>query len=133
MLYYLKRYPFSLAIILIVTYLSLFKPPTLPHLPLFPGADKVVHFCMYCGVSGMLWIEFLRNHRKYEVCLWHAWVGAVLCPILMSGIIELLQEYCTTYRSGDWYDLLANGCGVLVATGLAWFVLRPRILSSKKD
>ena len=39
-------------------------------IPLFPGVDKVVHFCMYGGMSGMLWLEFLRNHRKYEtVCL----------------------------------------------------------------
>ena len=50
-------------------------------IPLFPGVDKVVHFCMYGGMSGMLWLEFLRNHRKYETVLWHAWIGAVLCPI----------------------------------------------------
>ena len=62
-------------------------------IPLFPGVDKVVHFCMYGGMSGMLWLEFLRNHRKYETVLWHAWIGAVLCPIVMSGIIEILQEY----------------------------------------
>ena len=38
-------------------------------IPLFPGVDKVVHFCMYGGMSGMLWLEFLRNHRKYETVL----------------------------------------------------------------
>ena len=94
-------------------------------IPLFPGVDKVVHFCMYGGMSGMLWLEFLRNHRKYETVLGHAWIGAVLCPIVMSGIIEILQEYCTTYRGGDWFDFLANTCGVIAATAFAWFVLRP--------
>lgn len=77
-------------------------------IPLFPGVDKVVHFCMYGGMSGMLWLEFLRNHRKYETVLWHAWIGAVLCPIVMSGIIEILQEYCTTYRGGDWFWFLGE-------------------------
>ena len=90
-------------------------------IPLFPGVDKVVHFCMYGGMSGMLWLEFLRNHRKYETVLWHAWIGAVLCPIVMSGIIEILQEYCTTYRGGDWFDFLANTCGVIAATAFAWW------------
>ncbi|MDR4036860.1 MAG: VanZ family protein, partial [Parabacteroides sp.] len=43
----MKKYPFSLAIILIVIYLSFFKPPRMDDIPLFPGVDKVVHFCMY--------------------------------------------------------------------------------------
>ena len=72
--------------------------------------------------------RLLRNHRKYETVLWHAWIGAVLCPIVMSGIIEILQEYCTTYRGGDWFDFLANTCGVIAATAFAWFVLRPWIV-----
>ena len=97
MLYYLKKYPISLTIILVVIYLSFFKPPSV-EIGKIPGIDKVVHICMYAGLSGMLWIEFLRNHRKYDEVLWHAWIGAVLCPILMSGAIELLQEYCTSYR-----------------------------------
>ena len=108
MMYYIKKYPFSLAIILVVIYLSFFKPPKMDDIPLFPGVDKVVHFCMYGGMSGMLWLEFLRNHRKYETVLWHAWIGAVLCPIVMSGIIEILQEYCTTYRGGDWFNAIMS-------------------------
>ena len=45
-----------------------------------------------------------------------------LCPILMSGLIELLQAYCTGgRRSGDWIDLAANATGVTLAAlfGLA--------------
>ena len=97
MLYYLKKYPISLTIIAVVIYLSFFKPPSL-EVGKIVGIDKVAHLCMYAGLSGMLWIEFLRNHCKYDDVLWHAWIGAVLCPVLMSGAIELLQEYCTTYR-----------------------------------
>ena len=115
MLYYLKKYPISLTIIAVVIYLSFFKPPSL-EVGKIVGIDKVAHICMYAGLSGMLWIEFLRNHRKYDDVLWHAWIGAVLCPVLMSGAIELLQEYCTTYRGGDWFDFLANICGVTLAT-----------------
>lgn len=124
--YYLKKYPFSLLIILLVIYLSFFKPPSVP-VTRFPGWDKVVHICMYAGMSGMLWLEFFRNHRHNKVS-WHAWIGAVVCPILFSGLIEILQEYCTTYRGGDWLDFAANSFGVCLATLFAWFVLRPCIM-----
>ena len=82
---------------------------------------------MYGGMSGMLWLEFFRNHPQRMV-VWHAWIGAVLCPILFSGAVELLQEYATDYRGGDWLDFLANTTGVLLATGIAWLVLRPWML-----
>lgn len=131
MLYYLKKYPISLTVIAIVIYLSFFKPPTM-EITKIPNMDKLVHLCMYGGVSGMLWIEFLRNHRKYDEVMWHAWIGAVLCPILMGGAIELLQEYCTTYRGGDWFDFLANSTGVVLATLFAYLVLRPWMLRNKK-
>ncbi len=131
MLYYLKKYPISLTVIAIVIYLSFFKPPTM-EITKIPNMDKLVHLCMYGGVSGMLWIEFLRYHRKYDEVMWHAWIGAVLCPILMGGAIELLQEYCTTYRGGDWFDFLANSTGVVLATLFAYFVLRPWMLRNKK-
>ena len=115
MLYYLKKYPISLTIIAVVIYLSFFKPPSL-EVGKIVGIDKVAH---------------LRNHCKYDDVLWHAWIGAVLCPVLMSGAIELLQEYCTTYRGGDWFDFLANICGVTLATLFSYFVLRPWIMKRK--
>ena len=59
---------------------------------------------MYFGMSGMLWLEFLRAHRRDRTPMWHAWVGAFVCPVLFSGAVELLQAFCTTYRGGDWLD-----------------------------
>ena len=132
MWYYLKKYPISLTIIAIVIYLSFFKPPSLD-VGKIPNLDKLVHICMYGGVSGMLWIEFLLNHSRYEDVLWHAWIGAVLCPIAMSGIIEILQEYCTTYRGGDWLDFLANTIGVTLATLVSYFIIRPWMIKKQTN
>ena len=92
MLYFLKKYPVSLLVILAVIYLSFFRPPS-TELSTIPNIDKVVHVCMYFGMSGMLWLEFLRAHRRDRAPLWHAWVGALLCPVLFSGMVELLQAY----------------------------------------
>lgn len=57
MLSYIKKYPISLFIILTVIYLSFFKPPK-TDLDEIPNLDKLVHVCMYFGMSGMLWLEF---------------------------------------------------------------------------
>ena len=121
MLYFLKKYPVSLLVILAVIYLSFFRPPS-TELSTIPNIDKVVHVCMYFGMSGMLWLEFLRAHRRDRAPLWHAWVGALLCPVLFSGMVELLQAYCTTYRGGDWLDFAANMAGALLASGVAQVV-----------
>ena len=72
--------------------------------------DKWIHFIMYGGTCSVLWIEYIRQHQKpdYRKLFIWAWVA----PIVMSGIIEVLQEYCTETRNGDWLDLTANAIGV---------------------
>ena len=87
MLSYIKKYPISLFIILTVIYLSFFKPPK-TDLSEIPNLDKLVHICMYFGMSGMLWLEFLRAHRRDEAPLWHAWVGAKRATLKKYGWSE---------------------------------------------
>jgi len=99
MLYYIKKYPVSLLVILVVIYLSFFRPPSIGEVEI-PHLDKLVHFCMYFGVSAMLWFEFLRAH-KWPLPALRAWIGACLCPILFSGVVEILQEYATDYRGAN--------------------------------
>ncbi|MDL2256348.1 VanZ family protein [Parabacteroides sp. OttesenSCG-928-G06] len=131
MLYYIRKYPFSLTVALVVIYLSFFKPPSLSF-PLFAGFDKLVHFCMYGGLSGILWLEFLWNHRREKIYFKRGFIGATLCPILFSGVIELCQEYLTHYRGGEWLDFLANSSGVLTATAIAWYGLRRLIMKNEE-
>lgn len=125
MLYYIKKYPMSLTIILAVTYLSFFHPPTID-LNEISNLDKVVHVCMYFGMSGMLWLEFFRAQKRDNAPLWHAWVGAFACPVLFSGIVELLQEYCTMHRGGDWMDFAANTTGAVLASLIGYFGFKPK-------
>ena len=127
---YIRKYPISILVILAVVYLSFFKPPH-TDLERVNNIDKVAHICMYFGMSGMLWFEFLRSQRKYHAPMWHAWVGAFLCPILFSGLVEILQEYCTDYRGGDWMDFLANTIGVVLAALVACFIIRPLMLKKE--
>ena len=52
----------------------------------------------------------LRAHQK-EIL--HCGMGEerLSVRVLFSGMVELLQEYCTTYRGGDWLDFAANTTG----------------------
>lgn len=120
--HYFKNYPFSILLILAVSYLSFFKPPStlLDKVTYF---DKVVHVGMYITISGLLWFEFFRSHKDAKP-LWHGWVGAVLLPVLYGGAVELLQEYMTSYRGGDLWDFLANTVGVALGTLLAFTLLK---------
>ena len=125
MLEHIRRYPLSLVIIIIVIYLSFFKPPH-TELDTISNLDKYVHFFMYFGLSGMIWMEYLRSHKN-KFSLRRTLVGAVILPILFSGGIELGQEYLTTYRGGDWMDFASNTSGVIVASLIAYFFVKPRM------
>lgn len=81
---------------------------------------------MYGGSCGVMWFEYLRRHKtvtekiKLFLLIW-------LAPATFSGIIELMQEYCTGgRRSGDWYDLIANIIGVSLAALAGALVARRR-------
>lgn len=133
MIQYIKNYPISLLIVIIIGYLSFFSPPK-TDLNEIPYLDKVVHICMYGGLSTLLWIEYLLRHRTPDMR--HLVVGAIISPIVMSGGIEILQTICTSTRSGDWLDFIANCTGVIIASLLGHYLWRPFIQkhfpSSKK-
>ena len=126
MLSYIKKYPISLFIILTVIYLSFFKPPK-TDLNEIPNLDKLVTsvctlVCQVCYGWNFCGRIVVMTHR------YGTHVGAFLCPILFSGCVELLQEYCTTYRGGDWLDFAANSVGAILASLVAYYVVRPRMM-----
>ncbi len=120
-----RRYPLTVALLAVIWYLSFFTPP---HTPLdnVKLMDKWVHITMYGGTCTVMWMEYLRKHRKIEdkaKLALLAWAA----PIAMSGLIELLQEYCTGgRRSGDWLDLAANAIGVTLAAVIGLLAARRR-------
>lgn len=104
-------------LILLVLYLSFFTPPK-TGLDEVTNIDKLAHICMYGGLCSVVWIEYWRCHGNFRAKGIRRWMGAAVLPLLFSGGIELVQEYCTTDRSGDWEDMIANSFGVALAAGL---------------
>lgn len=130
MIRFFKKYPLSLVCLALVWYLSIwFLPPDYIELPSINFLDKWTHFVMYGGTCSVIWFEYLRSHQslnKQKLFLW-AWFA----PTLMGGVIELVQAYCTTNRSGEWLDLAADAIGCTLAVGVG--LLLRRIIKCKKE
>ena len=123
-MYYIRTYPLSIITIIVIWYLSFFTPPQ-TELNNVPFIDKIVHICMYGGLTMVIWFEYLRLHK---FIVWKKLItGGIILPIFMSGCIELLQAACTDNRSGDWLDFLANSLGVGLALLVSYYILRPII------
>lgn len=126
LLRFIKRYPLSCLCIAVVWVLSLAPLQHLPHLHV-RFIDKWTHFVMYGGTCGVIWVEYLLRHKKPSLkkLVLLAWLG----PALMSGLLELLQEYCTGgRRGGEWLDFAANTTGATLSLcgGMLWVWFRAR-------
>lgn len=132
--YYLKRYPLSTICIILIWTLSLL--PFFPETPLDDVAfiDKWTHLVMYGGTCVVIWCEYLR-HCKKEARRpnLRALAMAMLCMILLGGLMELLQVYATTTRSGEWLDFFADSLGVLLGSGIGWlwYLIQPSFRYSR--
>ena len=129
-----KSYPFTLFLVAIVWILSLMPIPETP-LNDVSMIDKWTHLVMYGGTFGVMWIEWWRRNRHSSKHLLSSLLSCRslllgwLLPVLMGGLLELLQAYCTNgRRSGDWLDFLANAIGVSLALlfGLVFVYIRRR-------
>lgn len=120
----------SVRILIVVIYvgciaaLSLLPPGDLPQVPLFNGADKVIHFMMYFLFS-VLFCWALKAELNYSSLFFIISV-AVGWGILM----EYLQLNMHIGRSFSWYDILANSLGVL--SGITIYKLALLLKSADK-
>lgn len=111
---FVRKYPFSTLCIVLIWVLSLV--PFFPETPFDDVAfiDKWTHLVMYGGTCSVIWWEYLRSHSRID---WQKLsLLAIVGMVAMGGLMELLQAYCTTARSGEWLDFWADSTGVLIGT-----------------
>ena len=92
---------------IIIFILSIFKLSTASIIEdkLIPHSDKLVHLFLYTLFSFLLLIENKKSKRNIFLLLF-----AIIYGILM----ELLQHFFTSYRSFEFYDILANSFGAIL-------------------
>lgn len=108
----------TVVVLAAILYLTLYPNP-LPEndIPLFPGADKLVHALMMFGLSGCVAYDYMRS--RYGNGKMTPPKGMLLCllalTILFGGVIELLQSWMDLGRSEDILDFVADAAGAIVA------------------
>ena len=119
---YIHKYPLSVVCIVLVWGLSL--TPFFPETPLskVKFIDKWTHLVMYGGTCLVIWWEYRRKHGQpnYPRLITWGWLALVL----MGGVLELLQEYTTTTRSGDWLDFAANTLGATLGSVIGFLMIK---------
>ena len=102
---------------------------------------------MYFGLTGLLFVEYFNFTQNFT---WKQSVDFLIndkifgdlrptsipnfpyfmlgaSALLYGGLIEIIQEYFTPNRSGDWFDFLADLFGILVALSLFFTVKHFRL------
>lgn len=128
----IKQYFWSFLAVTVAILLCVLPFPVFPKMNKVPLMDKWVHFVMFGGVACAVWLDKARLEKRTSqarvasgTALLACFFPAVVLPVLLGGVLELVQAYVTTYRSGDWFDFLADSIGVLLAIPLGLYVIRP--------
>ena len=104
-----------------VLYLTLApRPFGSVRIPLFEGADKVVHFMMFFAMAFAYHFDFRRGKKPVDEARLMGWIFVSLSAF--GGLIELAKWKMRMGRSGDWYDLLADIAGAVYGIILAWLI-----------
>ncbi len=106
-----QRTACSLLYLTALTVASLLPSTAMPEdIPLFPGADKIIHILMYAGLAGLLrWTLADRLRAPLKL------LGLILVASAYGLLLEILQHTLTT-RSFEWADAIANTLGAIAGT-----------------
>lgn len=83
------------------------------------GLDKLVHFGLF-AVLTLLVISENNTLRVLGNVSQKTRLVGIAVSIVYGGLVELLQLKVFTYRGADWFDLIADVMGTLIA---AWLYL----------
>jgi VanZ family protein len=111
-----KKNILSLSTALVIMYLSFAGADTFSDVDILdlPYLDKIVHMCMYFG----LMIVMLYENRP-EIKNYRSHFFLALFPLTYGTLIEILQPQLTSTRMGDFFDVVFNILGIILAL-TAW-------------
>jgi VanZ family protein len=114
-----KRIFIAVLITASIAVLSLIKLGKLP--VSINNIDKIQHMIAYFFLT-LSWLVALGTNKKSLYII-------VLSCVFYGVLMEVLQVKITTYRAGEYYDILANILGVLLAfTLFRYFFYKKHII-----
>ena len=124
-----KQFFLSLALFWtgVITFFCLIKSSDIPQVNI-ENLDKVIH-TFFHFVFTSLWYLFFKKHIKSSFNIKPLGFSIVL-SIVFGIVIEILQEFCTTTRTADVNDVLANLTGAILAIAFVTLVNKFKILEN---
>lgn len=93
------------------------KPPKMNVI----GFDKIVHAGLFFLLAYVLFLDFKVFFKSQRTLV----LIVIGIPLVYGGILELIQLFFVTGRSGEWGDLLADVTGAFIC----WLWVRKRLNS----
>lgn len=115
----IRNYKYSILVALAIIILSTIPVPEVKPLEEVPLIDKWVHFLMYAALSASMWLD--RKLLRLPISA-SCFILMLLLPSLLGGLLELVQAYLTTCRSGEWLDAVADAIGAVIGTVVCYFI-----------
>ena len=106
----------------LIVLLSLLPSNDFPDIPMFKGADKIIHICMYIGLTCLAcWSSHSENN--------HRWYYLIAIFSICWGItMEIFQFTLHMGRSFEVYDIIGNSIGTLIG-----IIIYIRIVQKRKE
>ena len=105
----------SLLYLGIIAGLSLMPSDDVPDMRLFAGFDKLVHACMYFGLTVLACWTFHAEEKRIRI------IYIVLFSVTWGLLMEFSQLEMMMGRAFEWMDELSNTIGaILGASVYAW-------------
>ena len=114
----------SILYLSVVAGLSLMPSDDVPQIEMFPGFDKVVHGCMYFGLTILACWTLHAEIKRIKI------VYVVLFSISWGLLMEISQLEMMLGRAFEWKDELSNSIGALM--GATFYLLITRIYNDHK-
>ena len=105
----------SFLILSLVSYLHFMQPPSSDVIS-FTQVDKLAHFLMFFFT--MMWFMYVSKK----------WLVSAVSLLLLALVLEWIQMNYIINRSFDWFDLIADGIGIVLC-----FLLLPVLIDKYFD
>jgi len=110
----LKNYWKSILFTFLIFYLSFAKPASFKDINVMQITDKTAHYLVYVAYGMVIIFDFLRKNRS-GYSTFSFILFCIVFPILMGGMIEIVQETFFKPRAAEWIDWLADIFGIFTA------------------
>lgn len=77
-------------------------------------SDKWIHFVFYFILAFLLYLARQADTKK-TISVVSRLSFVIIITTLLGVSIELIQHFCIESRQGDFYDILANSFGIILA------------------